>query len=134
MRQKKKTNFICLSADMIDKIERSLTLIADENLPQRLSAIEAQLKALECVDEIVVRLDAIEDSTWMSKEVLTTKETAKFLGLKVGYLYKLTSENKIPFYKPNGGCIYFCKQELEDWAKSNPNIPCKLNPKVTQAL
>lgn len=127
MRQKKKPNFICLSPDMVNRIEESLTLIADEDLPRRISVIEERLKTLGCIGEMESRLETLESSVWMSKEILTTSEAATYLGFKIGYLYKLTSENKIPFYKPNGGCIYFCKQELVDWAKSNPIAPVKSN-------
>ncbi len=127
MRQKKRQNFICLSPDTVNRIEESLTLIADEDLPRRISVIEEQLKALKSIDEMASRLETVESSVWMSKEILTTSEAAMYLGFKIGYLYKLTSENKIPFYKPNGGCIYFCKQELVDWAKSNPIFPVKSN-------
>ncbi len=105
---------------MVDRIEKSLTLIADENLPYRISMIEEQLKTLDSVEELTARLNTIENSTWMSKEILTTSEAAKFLGFKMSYLYKLTADNRIPFYKPNGGSILFCKQELVDWVKSNP--------------
>ena len=119
MRQKK-TNFISLSSDMVDRIEKSLTLIADQNLPYRISVIEEQLKTLDSVEELTARLDAIEESNWMNKDVLTSAEAAKFLGFKMSYLYKLTADNRIPFYKPSGGSILFCKQELVDWAKSNP--------------
>lgn len=127
MRQKKRQNFICLSPDTVNRIEESLTLIADEDLPRRISVIEEQLKTLKSINEMTSRLETVESSVWMSKEILTTSEAAMYLGFKIGYLYKLTSENKIPFYKPNGGCIYFCKQELVDWAKSNPIFPVKSN-------
>ena len=127
MRQKKKPSFICLSPEMVNRIEESLTLIADEDLPRRISVIEERLKTLGCIDEMASRLKTVESSVWMSKEILTTSEAAMYLGFKIGYLYKLTSENKIPFYKPNGGCIYFSKQELVDWAKSNPITPVKSN-------
>ncbi len=127
MRQKKRQNFICLSPDTVNRIEESLTLIADEDLPRRISVIEEQLKTLKSIDEMASRLETVESSVWMSKEILTTSEAAMYLGFKIGYLYKLTSENKIPFYKPNGGCIYFCKQELVDWAKSNRIFPVKSN-------
>ncbi len=127
MRQKKRQNFICLSPDTVNRIEESLTLIADEDLPRRISVIEEQLKTLKSIDEMASRLETVESSVWMSKEILTTSEAAMYLGFKIGYLYKLTSESKIPFYKPNGGCIYFCKQELVDWAKSNPIFSVKSN-------
>ena len=49
------------------------------------------------------------------KEVLTIKEVSTYTGLSVGYLYRLTSNNEIPFYKPNNKVIYVKRVELEEW-------------------
>ena len=54
-----------------------------------------------------------------SKEVLTLKEVADYTGLSRSYLYKLTMSQQIPFYRPNGKCLYFNRQELEQWLQSN---------------
>lgn len=48
-----------------------------------------------------------------SEAMLTTKDAAQFLGLSVGYLYKLTMQKKIPYYKPFGNRCYFKKDELQ---------------------
>jgi excisionase family DNA binding protein len=50
-----------------------------------------------------------------SKEFLTLAEAAIFLGVSRSFLYKLTSGNKITFYRPTLKIIYFNKQELTDW-------------------
>lgn len=54
-----------------------------------------------------------------SMSPLNLTEAAKFLNITKSSLYKLTSNNKIPFYKPNGKRIYFEKGELTDWLLSN---------------
>ena len=36
------------------------------------------------------------------------------------YLYKLTSQQLIPHYKPRGKKIFFLKSELQQWLLSNP--------------
>ena len=43
----------------------------------------------------------------------TVKQAADFLGLKASYLYRLIADNKISYYKPNGGRVYFKKSDLE---------------------
>ncbi len=48
-----------------------------------------------------------------SKKVLTFDEAAKFTGLSKSYLYKLTSQQRIPFFKPTGKLVYFDREELE---------------------
>ena len=54
-----------------------------------------------------------------ANEMLTTKEAADFLGLTVGYLYKLTMQKKIPYYKPFGNRCYFKRDELVQLLQSN---------------
>lgn len=49
------------------------------------------------------------------KDVLNIAECALYTGFAQSTIYKLTSENRIPFYKPNGGRIYFKKTELNAW-------------------
>ncbi len=49
----------------------------------------------------------------MDKELLTTKEAAVFLGCSVSTLHKLTMKREIEFYKPNGGKIYFTREQLQ---------------------
>ncbi|MEG1544483.1 MAG: helix-turn-helix domain-containing protein [Tannerellaceae bacterium] len=54
-----------------------------------------------------------------TKQVLTFDEASIFTGLSKSYLYKLTSTQKIPHYKPSGKLCYFDRTELEGWIKQN---------------
>jgi len=54
-----------------------------------------------------------------TKEVLTTDEAARYLGVSKSYLYKLTMQQKIPHYKPLGKMCYFNRGELEQWLQTN---------------
>lgn len=69
------------------------------------------------------RLKALEEAILMTsiatKQVLTFEEAAAFTGLSKSYLYKLTSTQKIPHYKPTGKLVYFDREELESWIKKN---------------
>lgn len=53
------------------------------------------------------------------KEVLTSDEAARYLGISKSYLYKLTMRQQIPHYKPMGKMCYFNRKELESWLQSN---------------
>ena len=71
---------------------------------------------------ILNKLTAIEsllEATNQTKP-LTLVEAAKFLDLSPSHLYKLTSERKIPHFKPNGKKIYFDESELVQWLKRKP--------------
>lgn len=54
-----------------------------------------------------------------TKEVLTSDEAAKYLGISKSYLYKLTMNRAIPCYKPMGKLCYFNRHELEAWLQTN---------------
>ena len=54
-----------------------------------------------------------------TKEVLTSDEAARYLGISKSYLYKLTMRQLIPHYKPLGKMCYFNRHELEAWLQSN---------------
>ena len=52
------------------------------------------------------------------KEILTIEEAAEFLSVSKSYLYKQTSAQAIPHYKPTGKRCYFKRSELEEWILS----------------
>lgn len=54
-----------------------------------------------------------------TKEVLTSDETAKYMGLSKSYIYKLTHKGEIPHYKPTGKVCYFNRREIEQWLQTN---------------
>ena len=54
-----------------------------------------------------------------TKEVLTSEEAAKYMGVSKSYLYKLTMRQQIPHYKPMGKMCYFNRLELEQWLQNN---------------
>ena len=54
-----------------------------------------------------------------SKELLTTDEAARYLGVKKSYLYKLMNRGAIPYYKPWGKKCYFKLSEIEGCLQSN---------------
>ena len=59
------------------------------------------------------------NTIFCTKEVLTSDEVAKYMGVSKSYLYKLTMRQQIPHYKPMGKLCYFNRQELEQWLQSN---------------
>ena len=65
------------------------------------------------------RVQTLENLCYSAKEVLNLEEAANFLGIAKSTLYKMTHENRIPFYKPAGKLIYFEKNVLLDWIRSN---------------
>ena len=62
---------------------------------------------------------ATENALFCKKEVLTSEEAARYMGISKSYLYKLTMGQKIPHFKPMGKMCYFNRVELEQWLQSN---------------
>lgn len=68
-------------------------------------------------------MEAIADgvSKAYPKEVMTSEETAKYMGVSLSYLYKLTSAKEIPHFKSQTGRMcYFNRKEVEAWMQANP--------------
>lgn len=60
-----------------------------------------------------------ENTIFCKKEVLTSDEAARYMGISKSYLYKLTMRQQIPHFKPMGKMIYFNRLELEEWLQNN---------------
>lgn len=71
-------------------------------------------------EEITQITNLVTDNTlFCTKEVLTSYEAARYMGISKSYLYKLTMTQQIPHYKPMGKMCYFNRAELESWLQSN---------------
>lgn len=75
------------------------------------------------MDEVLKRLDSLErlinSQSIYQKEVLTFQEGCDYCGFMPSHMYKLTSLDAIPHYKPNGKMIFFRRSELETWLLRN---------------
>lgn len=49
------------------------------------------------------------------RNLMTTTEAARYLGLKPSYLYKMMMRRAIPYYKPGGKLCFFAKADLDAW-------------------
>lgn len=59
------------------------------------------------------------NTIFCTKEVLTSDEAARYMGISKSYLYKLTMKGEIPHFKPMGKMCYFNRKELEQWLQNN---------------
>lgn len=65
------------------------------------------------------KIDGIRMSLLSQKKALTLDEVVVYTGMKKSYLYKLTHERIIPFYKPNGKTLFFNREEIDEWLLKN---------------
>jgi len=66
---------------------------------------------------IVDSMEILTKAVLSNKQTLNLEEAAAFTGLATSYLYKLTSTQEIPHYKPRGKMLYFDRSELETWLR-----------------
>lgn len=69
--------------------------------------------------ELQQQLKEIRDLLISNKKVLNLNEIAEYIGYSKSHIYKLTSTNQIPHYKPNGKVLFFDKNEVDTWLLNN---------------
>lgn len=75
-----------------------------------------ELRIQDQLDQIQESLKQLKSQT---KEILNPDEASDFLSIRKSYLYKLTSSNKITYFRPEGKLIYFRKTDLEKFLLRN---------------
>ena len=78
-------------------------------LKKRLELLEMKIGELNSINPEILneRLAKIEERLYVVKEMLTTEEASKYLGISQSQIYKLTMNMQIPHFKPKGKTIYF---------------------------
>ncbi len=77
------------------------------------------------LEQITARLDHIEQlltdqrKVSFDKPTLDLDEAVAYTRYSKGYLYRLTSEKKIPHFK-RGRKIFFDRAKLDEWLKETP--------------
>ena len=75
------------------------------------------------------------NTIFCTKEVLTSDEAAKYLGVSKSCLYKWTMSRQIPHYKsPTGKMCFFNRKEIEEWMQSQRVATDEELEKQAQAL
>lgn len=73
-------------------------------------------KYVEAIEQLIVQ--KFDELRSLAKPFLTVEELASYLGVKTSYVYKMTHNREIPFYKPGGKMIYFNREEIDEWVLS----------------
>jgi len=75
--------------------------------------------ATTTLQDIIEKIDILTNAVLSNKQTLSIDEAAIYTALSVSYLYKLTSTQQIPHFKPRGKIIYFDRSELDEWLRQN---------------
>jgi excisionase family DNA binding protein len=77
---------------------------------------------LEIIHSMIRNLQKqMEEHNLQQKQILNFREACKFISISDSKLYKMTSGGEIPFFKPNGGKIYFNREDLEAYLLQKPS-------------
>ncbi len=66
------------------------------------------------LEDIAARLDNLERSAALAKNVLNIGEVALLTGYSVKYLRLMVSQHQLPYYR-RGNRLFFCRAEVENW-------------------
>ena len=83
------------------------------------NSVQKDTQLTKLIADLQKRVETLEDMLEAGKEVLTVEEAAKFMGMARSSLYKMTSDQTIPFYRPNGKMIFFEKTDILSWIRKN---------------
>lgn len=99
------------------KIDNQILFKRIEYLAEKLEALEAYVQFDP--KDYASRLTRVENLLYASKEMLSLEEACFYLNISKSLLYKLTSANVIPHFKPRGKMVYFSKNDLDEWIRSD---------------
>lgn len=83
------------------------------------NSVQMDSELAKYVADLEKRVRNLEDKFDSGKEVLTLQEAAQYMGIARSSLYKMTSNQTIPFYRPNGKLIFFEKDDILSWIRRN---------------
>ena len=82
-------------------------------------SVQMDSELAKYVAELEKRVRNLEDKFDSGKEVLTLQEAAQYMGIARSSLYKMTSSQTIPFYRPNGKLTFFERDDILSWIRRN---------------
>ena len=75
--------------------------------------------------ELQKELEQIKTLLLSKKNVLNINELSGYTGYSKSYIYKLTSRNAIPYFKPSGKSVFFDRMEIDVWLLKNKHSQVK---------
>lgn len=80
---------------------------------------DAVLQLQAAIEQLTGRIELLMTLESQRKAVLNSDEAARYLDISKTHLYTLTSQRRVPYYKPEGKQIFFKKSELDAWKLRN---------------
>jgi excisionase family DNA binding protein len=77
------------------------------------------MENVNILERLTIIENLLKEQNRLQKEALSFNEACEYLEISSSHLYKLTSSDTIPHYKPNGKKIYFKRSDIDNWLLSN---------------
>jgi len=71
------------------------------------------------LQDLINKIEILTGAVLSNKTVLSSEECAAYIGVSLTHIYKLTSTQGIPHYKPRGKMVYFDRSEIDEWLLQN---------------
>lgn len=91
--------------------------VTEKTFEERLMALEDIGK--KAINRLKQRIEWLEEHYYVSKEMLTTDEAARYMGMSKGWFQKLVSAGAIPRHAPGGKLTYFDREDLIKYMRRN---------------
>ena len=109
--------------DLLNRMDRANDFLKNkesiEKLLENVTLVQRYLARYESLETLIKNLKKIEDLIYVTKELFTIEDAAKYMGVSVHHVYRLTSNHEISIYKPSGKLIYISRKDLHKWMKQN---------------
>lgn len=109
--------------DLLNRMDRANDFLKNkadiEKLLENVTLVQRYLARYESLESLIKNLKKIEDLIYVTKDMFTIEDAAKYMGVSTHHIYRLTSSHEISVYKPSGKLIYISRKELHKWMRKN---------------
>lgn len=89
-----------------------------KKLLDRVSGLEKSLERFEDINHLIETLQEVEGLIYIGKEFLTLGEAAKYMGVSMSKVYKMTSSGKLTPYRLSTKMVFVLRDEVNDFIRS----------------
>ena len=86
--------------DMVNRMERAMEFLKEKDkiqeLLEKVTAVQFYLERFDSMNTLMKHFKDLEKNIYVCKDMFTPEEAAKYLGVSLSHLYRLTSNNEIP--------------------------------------
>lgn len=83
-----------------------------KGLLEQMKRLEDFLTRFKTLDELVRKLKEVEGLVYIGKEFLTIAEAAKYMGVSMSKVYKMTSGGELATYRLTGKMVYVLREDV----------------------